>query len=1216
MPTTKALELSQFSSGLIVDEATDIATLGVQVGIDELKIGSTTVIDSSRNATFTGFTSTGIDDNATATAITINSDGSVAFGAATAGTSLEVGAAGGYGSVTTTQYASIFAKAIGANATSLMQVKGNDGTVGMGMRAVTGGTSLIYSNGQLDFRVGSTIRDLDTPSGGTTFMTLSTTGVLALSSTVASTTTTTGALTVAGGVGIAGALNVGGNLNVTGTVSGVTATHVGLANVTNESKSTMFTDPSFTGNTTLEGELRGPATFTIDPAAVGDNTGTVVIKGNLQVDGTTTTINSTTLAVADKNIVLASGAANAAAADGAGITVDGASATLLYNSTPDAWQFNKNVDITSTTASSSTTTGALTVAGGVGIAGALNVNTSVTSPIYTAISNAAGAGTTLNILGSTGTGAAGATGGNGVIQIIGGGGTSTWATFNATFGRRRGGILLQAGRAAGDAGATYYSGSAINILGSSATNNGTSTGTGSQILLTAGGAVAPTGTNSGGTINLNISSGTSGGNVNISAGFGGATSANGGSASLSGGGSNTGTGGTLSLSGGGSSNGAGGPVNIQAGLSIGVAGANVSIASGSGTTPGKIGFTIGALGEIALFNPDGNLELKQKLAVGYSDFTNIPANGAAFLGSVGIGTASPNGKLHVGLIGMTNTATSTIVNMTDFGITSRAGFDGLANNNDGVYFGTGINGGISAGMGFFREASGWNSALAFYTNNVTDGVNVSKMQEKMRITSGGNVGIGTSSPNYKLQVAGSIGLLAAGQSRLLATQGQWGYSSGYRTIILGSTSSTYTTDTTGAVTLAFGVDVSANPSGSFSGDGGELLFRNVARFTTPNSDNTGYLNPLTLYNGSVGIGITTPSEKLEVYGAIKAANSITIGSNGTYAEGSIYSDSSWGMIFRAKQASPANADFRWANSADAEHMRVATNGNLGIGESNPTSKLFVTSAASTIATFNSTNTLGGGIRTQNAGATNFLITTHAALNGTGTNYSPCLFAENTYSLYFATGGSATTRMIINDIGNVGIGTTEPEARLTVIKDLTSGGDATGFRLNANSTADRNILFGGPSTSLDASFWQSYKEATVGAGTRNLLLQPIGGNVGIGTINPLVKLDVVGTIRSSSVSVTTDSTITPTSDSTNQYNITALASAATVAAPSGTPIDGQKLMIRILDNGTPQAITWNATYTVIGATLPTTTIANKMIYVGCIYNATNTRWDVVAVTTQA
>jgi hypothetical protein len=99
------------------------------------------------------------------------------------------------------------------------------------------------------------------------------------------------------------------------------------------------------GNITTTGYIAGPSTFTIDPAAVGDNTGTLVVAGNLQVDGTTTTINSTTMTVDDLNITLASGAANAAAANGAGITVDGASATLTYNSTPDAWSFNKNVGI-------------------------------------------------------------------------------------------------------------------------------------------------------------------------------------------------------------------------------------------------------------------------------------------------------------------------------------------------------------------------------------------------------------------------------------------------------------------------------------------------------------------------------------------------------------------------------------------------------------------------------------------------------------------------------------------------------------------------------------------------------------------------------------------------------------------------------------------------------------------------------------------------------
>ena len=79
-----------------------------------------------------------------------------------------------------------------------------------------------------------------------------------------------------------------------------------------------------------------------------DTSGNVVISGNLTVSGTTTTVNSTTLDVADKNITIANGAADAAAANGAGLTVDGASATFNYASTGDKWTMNKPLDVTGT----------------------------------------------------------------------------------------------------------------------------------------------------------------------------------------------------------------------------------------------------------------------------------------------------------------------------------------------------------------------------------------------------------------------------------------------------------------------------------------------------------------------------------------------------------------------------------------------------------------------------------------------------------------------------------------------------------------------------------------------------------------------------------------------------------------------------------------------------------------------------------------------------
>ena len=69
----------------------------------------------------------------------------------------------------------------------------------------------------------------------------------------------------------------------------------------------------------------------------------LTLSGNLTVNGTTTTVNSTTLDVADLNITIADGAANAAAANGAGITVDGASANITYTSATDTWDFNKAI---------------------------------------------------------------------------------------------------------------------------------------------------------------------------------------------------------------------------------------------------------------------------------------------------------------------------------------------------------------------------------------------------------------------------------------------------------------------------------------------------------------------------------------------------------------------------------------------------------------------------------------------------------------------------------------------------------------------------------------------------------------------------------------------------------------------------------------------------------------------------------------------------------
>lgn len=97
------------------------------------------------------------------------------------------------------------------------------------------------------------------------------------------------------------------------------------------------------------------------------------------------------------------------------------------------------------------------------------------------------------------------------------------------------------------------------------------------------------------------------------------------------------------------------------------------------------------------------------------------------------------------------------------------------------------------------------------------------------------------------------------------------------------------------------------------------------------------------------------------------------------------------------------------------------------------------------------------------------------------------------------------------------------------------------------------------------------------------------------------------------SITSSSTPAPVgSAALNQYFITALAANATIPAPSGTPTNGNRLMIRIKDNGTSRTLTWNSIYRGIGAILPTATTAGKTTYIGIVYNAADDKWDCVVV----
>ena len=94
-----------------------------------------------------------------------------------------------------------------------------------------------------------------------------------------------------------------------------------------------------------------------------------------------------------------------------------------------------------------------------------------------------------------------------------------------------------------------------------------------------------------------------------------------------------------------------------------------------------------------------------------------------------------------------------------------------------------------------------------------------------------------------------------------------------------------------------------------------------------------------------------------------------------------------------------------------------------------------------------------------------------------------------------------------------------------------------------------------------------------------------------------------------------SSATPTinTDNVDAHSITALAAAITSMTTnlSGTPVNFQKLIIRIKDNGTARTITWGASFEAKGAALPTTTVISKVLTVGFVYDTVTSKWGCVA-----
>ena len=687
--------------------------------------------------------------------------------------------------------------------------------------------------------------------------------------------------------------------------------------------------PSF-ANITTAGYLRGPATFVIDPAAHGDDTGTVVIAGNLQVDGTQTTINSTTMTVDDLNLTLASGAANAAAANGAGITVDITGATnpsLVYGSSNDDWTFNKNLNVTGNI-------GVTGTVDGVDIAARDAILTSTTTTASAALPLAGGTMTGSLVLGNA----------SGIysheLKFTNG-------SYQAGIDYQNNGNLRFIDRSSNRVGA-YISTLNGNFAGYNTSNaltnllntNGDSYLNGGNVGI---GTDAPTQKLE---VAMTRTSSTSGIVLQLSDNVTGAQ-----------------TDGVYKAI--RSASNAGNSISEIRFLETDGTNNNTSISFATAAAAGGLTerVRINQLGNVGIgtTSPSANLEIKPTGADGSFKVTSDANSGNNVVISQGYNTyITASNNLYMGVGG---TADNLSIVSGKVGIGNLAP---LARLTIGSSQGNSLEFSYDTSNGYRNNISNyWNSGADTRMDfNIGRAANVAPVTV-MSVGYNNNVGIGTTSPVVSLQVNGtnaSIGVLGTPKADWYTTaynglQVADGLTLWGRAGDAHMSGNYYVKDVSGVAKDSY-INTGYAHDLWFDNGSGDLKYRNAASGSA-NAEISSFPTRLVIKNnGNVGIGTTAPSGKLEVAGGSTGLVISNLGDASAYdrveLQYSGYNSGTPVFKFRPTQTPGSgivNSYFRFMNSNGTStsannYANVTIDGNVGIGETVPQTKLHVKSGDS------------------------------------------------------------------------------------------------------------------------------------------------------------------------------------------------------------------------------------------------------------------------------